>query len=69
MKIDIKSEPPKSQGFQHTEKHCWYIQSLISKLMLMRDGLRWLIPHYSAKTFKVFINKLFKYKCQKQERT
>jgi len=39
MKIDIKSEPPKSQGFQHTEKHCWYIQSLISKLMLMRDGV------------------------------
>jgi len=20
-----KSEPPKSQGFQHTEKHCWVI--------------------------------------------
>lgn len=28
-----KSEPPKSQGFQHTDKHCWVRQSLKCRLM------------------------------------
>jgi len=28
-----KSDPPKSQGFQHTEIHCWVTQSLNRRLM------------------------------------